>query len=353
MDMSILKRKNAAGKFRYTAIVRKMIKGTTYSDSKTFGSLQAARTWERRRLSEMEGADSLDQLKNEETLQQTLSELINLYLSKAPGLGRSKRAVLLALSQHPFLASIKLRDLSASHLFRFCQMRREQCQPQTIWQDISFLRSVFKQSRVLLGLDLDDQIFVQAVPTLKEHGLISKSRQRSRKAHTHELESILNHFRQTDHRRTIPMAHIVEFAYESGMRRSEICNLRWEHLDISRSLIRIMERKDPSNKHTNDQDVPLTPRALEIIQQQQQESDHIFPYKSDSIRASWCHALDALGITDLRFHDLRRTGLTRFIEAGLSDFEVRQISGHKDVKMLQRYVNISPEQVAEKLKKLG
>ena len=227
-----------------------------------------------------------------------------------------------------------------------------ECQPQTIWQDISFLRSVFKQARVLLALDIDDEVFIKAMPTLKDHNLVSKSKQRSRKASTNELQTVLDYLRQPNPRRKIPIANIVEFAYESCMRRSEICKLKWSGLDETRSIVRIMERKDPSNKHTNDQDVPLTPKALEIIRQQPRNGALIFPYKPDSIRAAWEKACKKLGITDLRYHDLRRTGLTRLIEAGLTEFEVRQVSGHKDVKMLQRYVNINPDQVAEKMKGL-
>jgi len=350
--MSILKRKNQAGKLRYTAVVRKMVRGEKFSESQTFSSLQAAKAWERKRLAELEGMSSLQALQEDRVLQQTVGELVTLYLERAPGLGRCKQAVLAAIAVHPFLSQVRLKALSASHLFQFCQLRRAQCQPQTIWQDVSFLRSVFKQARVLLGVELDDSAFAQALPTLKEQGLVSKSRQRSRRTSDAELARLLAYFRQPSGRRQIPMADIVEFAFESGMRRSEICNLRWAHLDSERGLVRIMARKDPSNKHSNDQDVPLTPRALAIIAAQPQGDERIFPWKSASICASFIRATEALKIDDLRFHDLRRSSLTRFIEAGLSEFEVRQISGHKDVKMLQRYVNISPEQVANKLRDL-
>ena len=350
--MSILKRKTKSGKWRYTVQIRKMIRGATYTDSKTFSSVTAAKAWERKRLSEIDGTENVAALNEDETFNLTIGELIKLYLKKATKIGRSKDAVLNSIKAHPFLSQIKLKHFNPQHLYQYCQGRLTECQPQTVWQDISFLRSVFKQARVILSLDIDDQVFVKAMPTLKEHNLVSKSKKRSRKASGEELEQVLAYLRQPNSRRKIPVADIVEFSYESGMRRGETCRLKWSDLDERRSIIRIMERKDPSNKHTNDQDVPLTPRALEIILAQPRSDVLIFPYKTDSIRAAWAKACKKLGIDDLRFHDLRRTGLTRLIDAGLSDFEVRQISGHKDVKMLQRYVNISPDKVAEKLKGL-
>ncbi|OED45230.1 hypothetical protein ACH42_05385 [Endozoicomonas sp. (ex Bugula neritina AB1)] len=329
-----------------------MIRGETYSDSKTFGSLTTAKAWERRRLAELDGVKSVAVLEEDETQNLTIGELIDQYIKKTGTMGRSKTAVLNSLKGSPVLSHIKLNDFKPQHLFNYCRIRVTECEPQTIWQDISFLRSVFKQARVLLALDIDDEVFIKAMPTLKEHNLVSKSKQRSRKASTAELDLVLQHLRQPNPKRTIPVADIVEFAFESSMRRSEVCQLKWSNLEADRSIIKIMERKDPSNKHTNDQDVPLTPRALEIILAQPKTSVYIFPYKPDSIRAAWSKACKKLGINDLRYHDLRRTGLTRLIEAGLTEFEVRQISGHKDVRMLQRYVNISPEQVAEKLKGL-
>lgn len=350
--MSILKRKTKAGKLRYTVQIQKMIKGEKYSDSKTFGSITAAKAWERKRLAELAGVQSLSTLVEEESQGLTIKALIEQYLKKAGKIGRSKNAVLNSIKCHPILSAVSLRDFKPQHLFTYCKIRLTECQPQTIWQDISFLRSVFKQAQVLLNLKIDDAVFVKAMPTLKEHNLVSKSKQRSRKASSDELQQVLEYLRRPDSRTKIPVADIVEFAFESSMRRSEVCKLRWADLDESRSIIRIMERKDPSNKHTNDQDVPLTPRALELIQNQPRKTALIFPYKADSIRAAWSRTCKKLGIKDLRYHDLRRTGLTRLIEAGFTEFEVRQISGHKDVKMLQRYVNINPDKVAKKLKGL-
>ena len=55
------------------------------------------------------------------------------------------------------------------------------------------------------------------------------------------------------------------------------------------------------------------------------------------------------GITDLRFHDLRHEGTTRFFEMGLNVMEVATITGHKDFKMLNRYTHLKAENIALKL----
>ncbi|KEI71298.1 hypothetical protein [Endozoicomonas elysicola] len=65
--MSILKRKNHAGKARCTAVVRKTITAQRFSDRKNFGSLQAVRAWGRIRVVELEEVDSATQLANQQS----------------------------------------------------------------------------------------------------------------------------------------------------------------------------------------------------------------------------------------------------------------------------------------------
>jgi integrase len=44
-------------------------------------------------------------------------------------------------------------------------------------------------------------------------------------------------------------------------------------------------------------------------------------------------------IEDLHFHDLRHTGTTRMIQAGLPPMEVMKITGHKQMTTFLRYLN--------------
>ena len=54
-------------------------------------------------------------------------------------------------------------------------------------------------------------------------------------------------------------------------------------------------------------------------------------------------------IQDLHFHDLRHEATSRFFELGLNVVEVAAITGHKDLKMLQRYTHLRAEDLARKL----
>jgi integrase len=55
------------------------------------------------------------------------------------------------------------------------------------------------------------------------------------------------------------------------------------------------------------------------------------------------------GVVGLRFHDLRHEATSRFFEKGLNVMEVAAITGHRDLRMLQRYTHLRAADLALKL----
>ena len=68
------------------------------------------------------------------------------------------------------------------------------------------------------------------------------------------------------------------------------------------------------------------------------------------LRGLWRWACKRAGIEDLHFHDLRHEATSRFFEKGLNVMEVAATTGHKDVRMLQRYTHLRAENLTKKLK---
>lgn len=140
---------------------------------------------------------------------------------------------------------------------------------------------------------------------------------------------------------------LVELALETAMRRSELLRMKWDDLSLDDWTVELPDTKNGSSRI-----VPLTPKALAIIQSLHQSDKHIVPLTENAARQAWERLVARAGISNLRFHDLRHEAISRFFELGLSIAEVALISGHKDVRQLFRYTHLRPEAVASKINQL-
>ena len=137
----------------------------------------------------------------------------------------------------------------------------------------------------------------------------------------------------------------IELAIETGMRRGELLNAKWEHIDRGKRLLHI-----PETKTGHSRAIPLSSKAIRVIEaSENQQQEHILAISANALRLAWERLCKRCNIRNLRFHDLRHEAISRFFELGLSIPEVQLISGHRDVRILMRYTHLKPEDVGLKL----
>jgi integrase len=56
-----------------------------------------------------------------------------------------------------------------------------------------------------------------------------------------------------------------------------------------------------------------------------------------------------VGLQDLHLHDLRHEAVSRLFEKGFNVIEVASISGHRELRMLQRYTHLRAADLVTRL----
>jgi len=139
----------------------------------------------------------------------------------------------------------------------------------------------------------------------------------------------------------------VQLAIALGARQGELLNLEWKDVNKKRSVAVLRQ-----TKNGEDRAVPLTSQALTVLNSLPVpiNGGKVFNLARMTIYHAFIAAVKRAKINDYTFHDLRHEALSRLSERGdLSMLEIASISGHKTLKMLQRYTHLHAEKLAIKL----
>lgn len=142
----------------------------------------------------------------------------------------------------------------------------------------------------------------------------------------------------------------IRFALASGARRSEAVELTWDRIDLDTGRVRLTKTKSKRNRtvyvnaHMTAELRRLKAEALEGDDTIRLVS-HRGPFASlrDNLGRSWGRVVRRAGILGLSIHDLRRTYITRQIQAGVPLPTVQKLAGHADIKTTLLYYNLVSE----------
>lgn len=137
---------------------------------------------------------------------------------------------------------------------------------------------------------------------------------------------------------------LVLMALTSGMRKSEVHNLRWNDIDFENNLARLATSKNgeprwcPLPDFVMDQLRPLREVGTGLIFASDNKPEQPFEFKKH-----WDKALREAGIENFRFHDLRHSAASLLAMSGASLYEVGEVLGHKSTQTTKRYAHLSTE----------
>lgn len=139
-------------------------------------------------------------------------------------------------------------------------------------------------------------------------------------------------------------------ACHTGLRRGELCAMRWENLhddtyDVTSALSATRDGliEDQPKTDVSKSRIPLTPAALEAILSQPRLGDFIFsqpdgkPIHPNTLSKKWAAWRDAKGLhPNIRLQDLRGSFVSLLLENGVDLRTVQDLVRHADPRTTLR-----------------
>ena len=140
---------------------------------------------------------------------------------------------------------------------------------------------------------------------------------------------------------------ILIMALNTAMRKGEILNMTWDCVNFEKNEISALNTKN-GKKNT----IPMSSKLREtLLKMYYIKGDNIYvftnPYtgtKYNDIKKCFKTVCKLANVQNLRFHDLRHTGATRMVAAGVPITVVKQILNHASIQTTMRYAHTMREQ---------
>ncbi|GAB4490111.1 MAG: site-specific integrase [Thermodesulfovibrionales bacterium] len=215
--------------------------------------------------------------------------------------------------------------------------RAKKAKPATIVKELGLLRRMFNIARKQWKWKVSNPVSEIELPRVRN--------ERVRYLSDEERERLQNALDTAKDRWLKPL---IVLAMETGLRLSNICNLRWEEVNLPIRTVVISAEKMKNDDYLG---IPLTERALNTLRELQKvksltgqvfhdQGQPLYPVK---VQRAFRKAIKAAAITNFRFHDLRHTFASSLRQKGVDLHTISKLMGHRDTRMTNRYSHLSVE----------
>jgi integrase len=143
-----------------------------------------------------------------------------------------------------------------------------------------------------------------------------------------------------------PLTSIVKVALESDMRQGEILGLTWDSVDLTRGVFKLERTKSGRRR-----EVPMRQDVYDILSKMPEpRSGRLWP-SARFPRKAFERAIAQARLEDFHFHDCRHHFASWFMMRGGTLPALREILGHRDIKMTLRYAHLAPAHLRVEIEK--
>jgi integrase len=338
---------------------RKLVNGRRVA--KTFTTAGFAGRW----LMEIE-VDSARGLfvDRSEAERQTLGQIIGRYCDEILGEESEKRGAekecghLKTVLGDP-VCSVRMASLGSADIAKFRdRMKALEYAPATIVRRLNLIQTIIEHARREWRIHIPenpaqivkrpagadrkrDRVFVSAPRQKRSSAAANGSPPKS------EEERLLAACDADTNRWLGP---IVRFAALTAMRQGEIVGLRWSDINLKTRTAVVRGAGGVVTKNGEIREVPLLPAAINILKRlKDRDVDRVFPIDQNVLKMRYRRAVVRAGIQNLTFHDLRHIATSRLAKMYNNPLDLKRVTGHKDLKSLDRYYHTTAEELATRM----
>ena len=338
--MAHIKRRQWKTKITYQVIIKRQGIKTIV---KTFELKSEAKKWARKMEVKLDKGDYSDYT---EAGKLTLGDVAKRYIDGGYHLkkkGWRYEEYRYAQLLEDTISGVNLLRLSSKHLAEYRDRRLLEVAPATWNKDFNFVSVLINTAIFEWGIYLPNNP-CKLIKRLKEPA------PRNRILVGDEYDRLIKATALTQNIYFVPA---INFSLETAIRKGELLKAKYENVNFRERTLYIPDTKTGSlDRHqTSERTIPLSDVALLIIRKLPRHiSGRIFATTDDALANCWKKAVKKAKIKDIRFHDLRRSAISRMFEKGLSVPEVQVCSGHKNpMILLNTYTKLNPSKIAKKL----
>ncbi len=232
-------------------------------------------------------------------------------------------------------------------LRRFSSMLLEQYQterinkgnkPATINRFLATIKHMFTKA---VEWDMVEEETLRRIRKVK---LLEENNRRLRYLSKEEIQDLLDHC--DSH-----LKPIVTMALNTGCRKSEILNLRWDQVDLKHGFVLLDRTKNGERR-----EIPINQTLKESLENlfkgtQKRPRRLDIPWvfyetktgkNYQDVKRSFKTACQKAGIKDFTFHDLRHCFASHLVMSGVDLTTIKELLGHKTLTMTLRYAHLAP-----------
>lgn len=303
--------------------------------TKSFETKADAEKWARALESEIDKGQFVNVSEAQRT---TLGDVIERYLAEVtPSMkGAIEDTIRLKAMMRKPIARWSMANLSAARVAAYRDERLKEVSGGTVIRELAYISAIVNHARREWSINVLNPVQMVRKP--------QSPQARSRVLTDEEVAKLLRALEPTG-RRSHWTKPAVQLALATAMRRGELLSLRWEHVDLQARTAFLADTKNGESRT-----VPLSTVAVQVLSELPRHiSGVVIPVKFFSLDAAFKRARKRAGLDEVRFHDLRRTAITRMAEKLPNVIELAAVSGHKSLMVLKRYYRPTATELAQKL----